>query len=294
MKYLIPGIIACFVAFFPSCMSQQNIDGSLESGFDLNKPESKYSLPAELTEISGIICLQEKIFCIQDESSDIFVFDPLQKQLIATYNNGVKGDFEDLVILGTDAFILKSNGTIIRVNEFNNSNRKIVELDTPLSAENDTEGLAYDSVTNSLLIACKGIGDKDVKKNYKGIRSFYRFSLESNTMIPQPYFSLDLQNPENYVSKEVFERFRLLEEQKPGVKDFRPSALAFHSGDLYIISSTGRLLLVLNKDLKIKDFCYLSPEVFSQPEGLTFSEKGDMYISNEGRNGPGYILLFRE
>ncbi len=296
MKCFITGLSILVVhALLTHCRSEpQKIAGKYNSGYNLEKPEARYLLPSELSEISGISILKGKIYCIQDESADIFIFDPFQNKVVTRYRNGIKGDFEDIVVIGTHAYILKSNGTIIMINNFAGTDKRLVEFDTPLSSENDTEGLAFDSETNSLLIACRGIGDKDVKKIYKGVRSFYRFSLEKKNMIPEPYFSIDLEDPGNFISGDIFEKLRILKSDKPGIKDFRPSALAYHmSGDLYVISSTGRLLVSLDKALKIKSFNYLSPEIFTQPEGITFSETGDMYISNEGRNGPGYILMFR-
>lgn len=280
-----PGII---IMFFPAivsfCMSgSHDIAENYFAGYNLDTPSEKYSLPAELFEISGVVYRQGKIFCNQDESADIFVFDPIQKKIMTRYSFGIKGDFEDLAVIGTDAYVLKSNGTIVRVNGFAGNNTSILEYHTPLSSRNNAEGLAFEASSNSLLIACKGT------------RDIYRFSLARKALNPDPCFSLDLENPENYLSKEIFEKYNLLKNKKPGISEFNPSALAFHpSGDLYIISSTGRLLLVLDQNFKIKGFSYLSAGFFTQPEGITFSENGDMYISNEGRKGPGYIVMFRE
>ena len=36
----------------------------------------------------------------------------------------------------------------------------------------------------------------------------------------------------------------------------------------------------------------LDEKLFRQPEGICFSPEGDMYISNEGQGGKGYILKF--
>ena len=43
---------------------------------------------------------------------------------------------------------------------------------------------------------------------------------------------------------------------------------------------------------KVQDVKELDPKLFRQPEGICFSPIGDMYISNEGQGGKGYILKF--
>ena len=42
---------------------------------------------------------------------------------------------------------------------------------------------------------------------------------------------------------------------------------------------------------KIKALHPLTGSAFEQPEGITFSPSGEMYISNEGGKGQGNILL---
>jgi sugar lactone lactonase YvrE len=71
--------------------------------------------------------------------------------------------------------------------------------------------------------------------------------------------------------------------------------LAIHPiyGDIYIISSVGKLLIILNRHGKVQNVEELDPKLFRQPEGICFSPKGDMFISNEGQGGKGYIVKFK-
>jgi hypothetical protein len=75
---------------------------------------------------------------------------------------------------------------------------------------------------------------------------------------------------------------------------FKPSGIAVHplDGEIYIISSVGKLLIILNREGKVQDVKELDPAIFRQPEGICFSPAGDMFISNEGQGGKGYILKF--
>jgi uncharacterized protein YjiK len=76
--------------------------------------------------------------------------------------------------------------------------------------------------------------------------------------------------------------------------DIRPSAAAIHpkTGDLYIISSQDKLLIIM-KDGVVKASYKLPKKTFRQPEGLTFAPNGDMYISNEAAEAIANILAFR-
>ena len=75
---------------------------------------------------------------------------------------------------------------------------------------------------------------------------------------------------------------------------FMPSGIAIHpdTKDVFLISSVGKLLVVLNKNGKIIDMAPLKRSLFRQPEGITFDKEGNMFISSEGRGKKGYILKF--
>jgi hypothetical protein len=49
-------------------------------------------------------------------------------------------------------------------------------------------------------------------------------------------------------------------------------------------------ILVANKDWKLTKLYELDKNVFYQPEGITFSEDGRLFISNEGKKGKPNIL----
>jgi uncharacterized protein YjiK len=77
-------------------------------------------------------------------------------------------------------------------------------------------------------------------------------------------------------------------------RNFKPSDLAFHptTGDLYLLSSAGKRIIILTPNGQPLHSIALSPAIFAQPEGITFSPDGTLYISSEGDGGKGYILSF--
>ena len=48
--------------------------------------------------------------------------------------------------------------------------------------------------------------------------------------------------------------------------------------------------MVINSTNDVKTFMELDKNDFLQPEGITFSPTGEMFISNEGVKDPGNIL----
>jgi hypothetical protein len=84
-----------------------------------------------------------------------------------------------------------------------------------------------------------------------------------------------------------------LDENKGDVS-FQPSDIAIHpfTGNYYIIGAVGDLLLVYSPQGDLLAAVELADTVFKQAEGISFSAKANMYISNEGGDGKGNILKF--
>jgi DNA-binding beta-propeller fold protein YncE len=139
---------------------------------------------------------------------------------------------------------------------FGFSGKETTELKTGIPKGDDIEGLCADPANDRLLLASK----------HKS--KIYAYE------------------PDTGVLKELW---------KIDEKKFAPSALAIHpvTNEIYVISAISKQLLVLSVDGKIKESHQLTGKQFKQPEGMAFAANGDLYISNEGRDGEGNILLFR-
>ena len=76
---------------------------------------------------------------------------------------------------------------------------------------------------------------------------------------------------------------------------FSPSAIAINplTGNIYVTSSVGKMLLILDPEGQIMHIEKLSKKVHPQPEGLCFAPDGALYISNEGKGDhDGMIYRF--
>jgi len=267
--------------------------------YDLDSPVARYKLPAYLEEISGLSYYGNgKLACIQDEKANIYIWNLEKEKIVEKYEFGNDADYEDIAVVGKTAYILRNNGSIYRIKDFKKKDRKVKKFKTELKEKNDTEGIAYDPIAKALLIACKGSPSIEKENPYEGYKAIYKFDLEEEKLVTRPQFLIDLNRLDSYIDRSRFNRFsvkvaktlRLIESET----SFKPSGIAIHplDGEIYIISSVGKLLIILNKEGKVQDVRELDPNMFRQPEGICFSPTGDMFISNEGQGGKGYILKF--
>jgi len=267
--------------------------------YDLDLPDARFKLPSYLEEISGLSYYgHNKIACIQDEKAIIYILNLEKEKISKKYDFGTDADYEDIAVVDKTAYILRNNGHIYRIKHFNKKDRKVKTFNTPLKEKNDTEGIAYDPLSNALLIACKGSPSIEKENPYQGYKAVYAFDLEKEELNTDPHFLIDLEKLDSYkdlnafskLSLKVAKRLHLIESES----SFEPSGLAIHpvDGNIYMISSVGKLLIVLNRWGKVQEVEELDPKLFRQPEGICFAPNGDMFISNEGQGGKGYILKF--
>lgn len=267
--------------------------------YDLVSPSAKYKLPGSLAEISGISYYQpNRIACIQDEKGLIYIYDLKKERISSKHLFGKSGDYEGLAVVGDTAYILRSDGVIIKVEDFTNKGRNVIKISTPLSTRNDAEGLVFDSATHALWIACKGSSTLSPDAKNNGYKAVFRFDLSAEKLSDDPLFLVDLarlpvMGKSSWVRKQsvrLGQALKLLGEDW----NFQPSGIAIHpvEDDIYIISHIGKRLVVLDRNGEIRSVNRLDPKTFRQPEGICFSPEGDLFISNEGDGGNGNILKF--
>ncbi|MCX6233598.1 MAG: SdiA-regulated domain-containing protein [Bacteroidetes bacterium] len=238
------------------------------------------------------------IACIQDENGIIFIFDTTSRKITGKFSFAKDGDYEDIVIVNKIFYVLESNGHLFQVENPGEKGQSIRSYQTQLGPKNDCEGLCYDSLTKSLLIACKGHPFLDKDKTGKHKRAIYRFDLAKKEMIKDPFLIIHVNEIEKNENLDTYGRFSydLASALDPdGNIVFQPSGIAIQpvTGYLFVLAHVGKTLLILDRDGQLLAMMTLSMSLFAQPEGICFTKAGDMFISNEGAGGKATILLFK-
>ncbi len=175
---------------------------------------------------------------------------------------------------------------------------KLKKYETPLSRKNEPEGIAYDPLTQTLLLPCKGHPFMESKEG-KNTKAVYLFDLNTKTLKDEPEFLIDLDTLKTIKNYNTMARLGLallssIDESRGDVT-FQPSGIAVHphTGDIYIIGAVGNMLLVLDREGALQAVVELRSMLFLQPEGICFSPSGDLFIANEGKDQKATILQFR-
>ena len=305
MNYLRAIQIILLLAVFSSCNTQEGIKTLLYEQPDytfpyhLSEPVKTWELPASLVEISGLSYVDDERFaCVEDEHGVIYIFNRKTGTVESVIKFGDDGDYEDIQVVGDDAWILKSNGTLYYVAGFiKNPEPEVKEYKTPLSGTNDCEGLAYAPDRVQLLIACKGHPLLE-RKNRMPFKAVYSFDLVKNQLNESPCILIDLDTIKYYKNYNAITRLgdniQSFINPSEGDKTFQPSGIAIHplTGNIYILGSVGKLIIVVSEKGVILAMTDLDPQIFLQPEGICFSPEGILYVSNEGQGKEGSILEF--
>ena len=260
-------------ALLKSASDQEGKKNNKDGSGDVTIQE-KWDLPEELKEVSGISYLEKDRFaCVQDELGTIFIYNTGSGTIEKKIPFSGVGDYEGISVSGNMAYIIRADGRLFEVN-MEEGSKSVKEYATHLTVEQNVEGIWYDAQHNRVLLAIKG--NEPGQKNYKGI---YAFDISSKKINNQPVFKIALDNS-------LFN-----ESNSKKDKLIMPSEIAVHptNGDIYITDGPQAKLVIMDQQGNMKAVYKLGKR-FSQPEGITFSPQGDLFISNEGTKDPGNIM----
>ena len=265
--------------------------------YDLDNPVEEISLPNKLKEISGlgIDSTGQYLYAIQDEEGDLFIIDRTTKKIEHQIKFHKEGDYEGVEWIEDRAYIVKSTGTIYEIHDIGKPTQKRTKHKFKFSKSSDVEGLGYDPISKTLLVSCKGKALRGEEAKLK--KGIYEINLQDMSMDTIPKYTVSLEDVKQFLntnqSLEYFDK--LIKVFKPEEEFiFGPSGIAVHpiNGEIYIVSAVGNVLIVLNRKNEIRHLQKLRKKIHQQPEGITFDQKGNLYISNEGKEGKGKILMF--
>jgi hypothetical protein len=263
--------------------------------YNLSSPDKIYVLPNALKEVSGITETDvTSIACIQDENGILFIYDLIKEEIRNQYPFYFNGDYEGIARVDKKFYILRSDGMLFGVTNYESATSTPESYLTGIPAR-DNEGLCFDKKANRLLIAPKNNYKKD--SDNKNHRYIYSFDLKTKKLAEKPAFDFDLKVIEKFASENKINV--PMKSGKKGHKndpdiEFRPSEIAMHpiTNRLFVLSGMERLLFVFDMNGEIEYIEKLDPELFPQPEGITFLKNGDMLISNDIKNKKPTILRF--
>lgn len=256
-------------------------------GYDLASPFLVGEMPDELDEISGLSLAPEtngELLAVQDELGKFYRLDLATGGLLWSAEFWKDGDYEGIEAVGDEIWVVKNTGTLYQVKSPGASDQAVEKFNTALNSDNDVEGLTYDPLNHRLLLACK----RDAKDdgNPKTARYIYAFDLNSKRLSEGPVYAIEREAVRNFLAAcdptashdKLCAFFNEREKY-----DLAPSAIAIHpsTGQLFITSSVGKVLMVLNRDGRIEHLEKLDKRFFPQPEGLAFAPDGTLYISTE-------------
>ncbi len=245
--------------------------------YQLYKPTIEAKLHYDLEEISGLTYYKEGLLAaIEDETGKIYLLDAVTGEVKRKIKFAKSGDYEGIEIIGEHVFVMKSNGLLYDFFITNEDKVKANVTETAFTSRNNLEGLGLHN--GKLLIACKGEGEiAGVKATGKGI---YSYDLGKATPL--------LFIHKGYLNSHIAER-----DYFKTIKQFDPSGIATHplNGDIYILSAD-HVLVVYDKELKLKEVVKLDKHIFRQPEGICFSPQGQLYLSSEGDGERGELFVF--
>lgn len=260
-----------------ACHSSSEQKWSSPPGYSLNRPQI-FKLPASLDEISGVVYYPKdnSVLAINDERGWLYKIFLSNRNEIQKWKYAGGADFEDLVLVDSTFYVLQSNGRLISFKFQKPDSVKASNYQLQVPGSNEFEILYLDKEKNALIMLCK-----DCQADDKNSLSSYAFNLETHSFSPKPTFVMDIRKIETLMNEKGLH--------------FKPSAAAIHpvTGELYIISSVNKLLVIADKNGVAQKAYRIDPKLFKQPEGITFSPKGDLVISNESADiGAANILYF--
>ncbi len=270
--------VVLIVVIMPACKLFGDEEQTLKN-YRLHKPD-KFNMPESLLEVSGITFNKGKkdtMYAVQDEQGRLFrIAWGNRKQVNAKF--GKQGDYEDLAIINGKVIILKSNGSLI---SFPFADAIYAEVDSVIEwkrilPEGEYEGMYGDDASGTIYVICKSCSGDNAKNMVSG----YIYHI-GDSITRTGEFQIDVNAIKAFTGKVK--------------RGFRPSGIAKNpsTSEWFIISAVNKLLVVTDENWKIKETCFLNSNIFNQPEGIAFDDKGNLYISNEGDDlSEGNILRF--
>jgi len=250
--------------------------------YDLERaPARRIRLPGELAEISGITFTQDgRLLAHGDEHGTIWQIDPVKGDIVKRFGLGsrghlLRGDFEDIQVVGQRIFLVTSAGRIFEGQEA--ANGVIIDAlprSAGLGGGCEVEGLTYDPPSKSLLLLCKQVRSK----RWQGDVVILAISIDTWRFEPQPRI---------LIGEGALERVT-------GAKRFNGSSIARdpRTGTYVLLAGPQHAYAEVNAKGEILGGGRLPAELHRQPEGIAIGPDLDLFISDEAAGKHATLTMY--
>ncbi len=260
-------------------------------GYRLNAPDATAVLSPILNEISGLSPSKEpdSLWAVHDERGTLFRISVKDGSVLQEVSLGKKGDYEGVEEVGDIVYVARSEGILLVVDPKAGGEPTRLNFQKQLGLACDLEGLAYEPKQKRLLLTCKNEGSKSRRSN----KSFEIFAmdLESRKIHREAVYVLTEQQIDAYIAAHP----DMTQFKKAKGNNFAPSGVAVHpeTGEIYILSTRAKMVVVLDTQGGLVRAYALDPAVHPQPEGIAFGPDGTLFISSEAHGKRALLQTFK-
>jgi uncharacterized protein YjiK len=272
-------VLALAAVFAPGLRGWTQTVGHALASYSIEADEAvQFDLPRSLREVSGLATTADgRIFAHDDERARVHELDPASGESLKRIDagdGGIRGDFEGLAIVDERFFLVDSDARLFEFRE--GDDREDVpyeEFDTGLGRRCEVEGLAYDALSDALLLACKNTRGSDLRGHLVvfAVR-LADMRVESEPRFKVPYSSLE----------DVDARGRL-----------HPSGIEVHPerGSVVVVAAQEEGLVEISREGRFVAALELPGRLHRQPEGITFADAA-LLLADEGGRGRGTLTRY--
>ncbi len=248
----------------------------------VNQPASTFELVSPLSEISGLSVAGdgESLWAVHDERGTLYRLGMKDGKVLAEVPFEPKGDYEAVEEVGAHVFVARSDGALLMIDP-KDGKTNVLNFKAQLQKKCDVEGLGFQSKEHRLLLSCKSPTPETRKVDEK-VFEVFAMDLGTKKLGDKAVYAVTAAAMDKFVADHP----KQADLKKIKGKSFGPSGLAVHprTGEIYIVSSMGEVLVVLDPSSgAIVRIQRLQRAIHPQPEGIAFSEDGTMFLSNEAR-----------
>lgn len=243
------------------------------------EPVARWFLPPALAEISGLTLTDDgRLFAHNDETARVTELDFRRGSIVKEFfvgGPGMRSDFEAITTAHGHFYMLVSDGRIYEFKEGGEGERVEYTLhETKLGKECEFEGIAFDSVANALLLACKNVGTKKLKD----FLVIYRWALSDSAAERLSTVTVPLAE---IIGKHDW-------------KELNPTDITVDplSGNYVLVAAPQKAIFAITPAGQVV-FSRELPGRHPQTEGVAISREGILIVSDEAIRLPAAITLYR-